>query len=212
MPSVEHKSGVTPRLRLLIDESGGQSSFARRVWGEVEPNKGKIRKWYHGHSGISHGEARVVADKCGRSLEWLLTGRETAADEDASEADTPDPMFEAFLKAFPAAAGLDVRAAAARAWYYAQGRFASGGHTSHGREITQRDQIAAAKAVGEALHASLVALKVKPEAVSPWQLRQFVTLTLAAFETILIGTGDVAFRRLRVTITPRPRMKHGKKA
>lgn len=71
----EHKSGVTPQLRTLIHEAGGQTAFARKVWGDsAGAHKGKVAKWYYGRSGISADAAARVAAAFTRPLEWLLTG------------------------------------------------------------------------------------------------------------------------------------------
>lgn len=78
----QHKSGVTPQLRALIGHAGGQTPFARAVYGDsaTNANKGKVRKWYYGASGISTAEAVVVAEsaelpgvQCGElSIDWLF--------------------------------------------------------------------------------------------------------------------------------------------
>lgn len=79
-PWKKHKSGVTPQLRALIENAGGQMAFARAVYGDAaSAHKGGVAKWYYGGSGISITEARLVARKAefpgvqrGRlSVDWL---------------------------------------------------------------------------------------------------------------------------------------------
>ena len=67
---------MTPQLRKLIHEAGGQTAFARKMWSEqAAGHKGKVAKWYYGRSGIRHDEARRVAEAFARPLVWLLTGK-----------------------------------------------------------------------------------------------------------------------------------------
>lgn len=82
-PWKRHKSGVTPQLRQLVDEAGGQTAFARKVWGgEVfGEHKGKVAKWYYGRSGISLPEARRVAAKLDTSVKFIMGGEAGEVDQ-----------------------------------------------------------------------------------------------------------------------------------
>lgn len=64
------------RLRRLIDESGGQAEFCRRVWPSgADANKAKVSKWYSpASSGISSDEVEAVAKACSYRPAWLLWG------------------------------------------------------------------------------------------------------------------------------------------
>lgn len=76
----EHKSGVTPQLRELIDEAGGQTAFGRAVWGDAfRGHKGKVAKWYYGRSGISAFEVeKVLAAKLFENVStaWIFHGND----------------------------------------------------------------------------------------------------------------------------------------
>jgi hypothetical protein len=74
MSTKAYQGRVTTRLKTLINEAGGQTAFARRVWGDPHPHKGKVQKWYRGHSGIRPDEAVKVAESFGRRPAWLLLG------------------------------------------------------------------------------------------------------------------------------------------
>jgi len=69
-----YQAGVTERIRQLVNEAGGQTEFARRIWGDPLPHKGKVGKWYNGRSGIHPTLASVVAKAFGRRPAWLLLG------------------------------------------------------------------------------------------------------------------------------------------
>lgn len=68
------RSELRGRIRKLVNEAGGQTAFARRVWPDKDPlgQKGKVGKWYNGPTGISADEARAVAEAFGRNAAWLL--------------------------------------------------------------------------------------------------------------------------------------------
>jgi hypothetical protein len=65
------------RLRKLVGESGGQSAFARLVWGDADKHKGKVRRWLKEKTNVSADQAAEICYKVTprRSVQWLLTGR-----------------------------------------------------------------------------------------------------------------------------------------
>ena len=184
IPSKDHKSGVTPRIRHVVNEAGGQSAFARLVWGDVDANRGKVYRWYHGISGIRHDEALVVADKCQCSFLWLLTGRGTPTG--SLEAPQPnrehqalalDGFLEGVAKPDEAHPGY-----ASRAWRADRDQRGQGGHSRAPHSTVAESDAVTASAIERVLGATLGTLHVRSDEVPAERLEQSVALMLAAME------------------------------
>jgi hypothetical protein len=93
MATKAYQADFTARIKGLVDKAGGVSEFARKVWGDAEPHKGKVGRWYHGKNGIDGDEALDVARTFGKRAGWLMFGElpenagETGAKQKLSDAD-----------------------------------------------------------------------------------------------------------------------------
>lgn len=74
MSTKAYQRGVTERIRRLVKKAGSQAAFARLVWGDPDPHKGKVNKWYNGTTGIRPDEAIAVAKAFDVRAAWLLLG------------------------------------------------------------------------------------------------------------------------------------------
>ena len=115
----------------------------------------------------------------------------------------------AFARAFPAAYDDEsLWEAAAGPWRSACWRFAPPPKAKEPVPIGPAAELAAARAVGQAIAAPLKALRVDPRRISPWQLGQYVQLVSCALETVLVGAPEIQFRRKLVTVgKPRGRAR-----
>jgi hypothetical protein len=68
---------IKTRLRKIVDESDGQSAFARLVWGDADKHKGKVRRWLKEKVNPSADQAADICYRVTprRSVQWFLTGR-----------------------------------------------------------------------------------------------------------------------------------------
>src|SRR5262245_39198709 len=74
MATTTYRKELKARVRQLVDEAGGQSAFARRVWGDAIAHKGKVGRWYNGRTGLSAEEVIQVARAFKRRPAWLMFG------------------------------------------------------------------------------------------------------------------------------------------
>jgi len=74
MSTIAYQRGIKERIRRLVNTAGGQTAFARKIWGDPLPHKGKVGKWYNGRSAIRPEEAITVAKAFGVRPAWLLLG------------------------------------------------------------------------------------------------------------------------------------------
>lgn len=88
---VEHPSGVTPRIRELVEKAGGQRAFIRRVFVGENPkaHQGKVFRWYTGKTSPRPAEGKRIARAFDVPYEWLLTGRSQDSPEISGPVDEP---------------------------------------------------------------------------------------------------------------------------
>lgn len=141
-------------------------------------------------------EARAV----GRDLADAKAKREAEASWDEEERHQVR-IQAAFAAAFPAARDdQTLWEAAAGSWYFACRRFVPQPRANEVVEIGAAAQVAAARAVGQALAAPLAALRVSDRDLSPWRRGQYARLISAALETVLVGVPEFQYRPLYLSV------------
>ena len=176
----------TPAAGIVADAARFRAAVPPEDWLRRMTRDGKLTR----EAAISQWQER-------QQREEPLLRRAAAAAADYRRHD--DAVRAAFKRAFSfhSSGDADEWAAASRPWYYARWRFAPHPEV----EIGPAAEVAAARAMGRALAAPLRALGIEHDSVSPWRLRQYVTLVSAALEAVLIGKAELEHRpALVVTI------------